>query len=337
MDKQYFQLIKDIEIGRIFPYYFLHGDELFFHQKITDKLKKHFLESATPDNFFILTHEQLNLTKLHHLFSSATLFSDHKKLTVIQDFEKIKEPIKKVLYELMEKNKKKNDKVFILITDSTKPKMNALNKLIMGLSVKLNCRKVYDNKIPVYIKSFAAEFENSITEPASTLLKQKMGSDLFKLYNEIEKASLLNPNKKRIDKEDIQFLSGFGKDTDIYEFMDIIGSRQGNKTIEQTVNTLQTGDQELFLVNMLSRFFVSILSIKSLLHRRTNKNTIAKNLHIHPFFIDKYISFSQQYKINELEKIIYKLMELDFYFKGGKTIDTATLFLSFIENYIIKS
>lgn len=157
-----------------------------------------------------------------------------------------------------------------------------------------------------YISRNKGKIENSAVEK----LIQYIGSDLWRMSNELDK--LLSYNKL-IKVENIEFLIKPEVDLNIFEMVDALGQKNKSKALKLFNQHLKKGEDEFYLFSMF------IYQIRNLLKVKTGGG---KDLH--PFVFKKTQLQAKNFSFEELKKIYRKLLEIDLDVKTGKTdIKTA--------------
>ena len=170
-----------------------------------------------------------------------------------------------------------------------------------------------------WIKNYISEREGEVEQRALDKLIEYIGSDLWRMANEINK--LLNYSKT-IKLEDIELLVKPEIDLNIFEMVDALGQKNKTRVLNLFNQHLEKGDDEFYLLSMFVYQIRNLLRIKS---------TPLAKLDLHPFVIRKTQYQAKNFTFEELKKIYYQLMTIDLEAKTGKS-DIMTALELFLTN-----
>ncbi|MFH1308816.1 MAG: DNA polymerase III subunit delta, partial [Patescibacteria group bacterium] len=157
-----------------------------------------------------------------------------------------------------------------------------------------------------WIKDYSKDIESS----AIDLLIEYVGSDLWRMSNEIDK--LLNYTKK-IERKDVELLVKPEFDLNIFNMVDALGDKDKKKAISLFKKHLDKGEDPFYLLSMFVYQFRNLIKVRS-----------GGKLDLHPFVIKKTQHQARNFDVDELKKIYHSLLIIDFDSKIGKTdIKTA--------------
>lgn len=113
-----------------------------------------------------------------------------------------------------------------------------------------------------------------------------VGNDLWRMENEIKKLVSFKKSKI-IERKDIENLISPQIETDIFETIDAISSRNKKMALELLHRHIEKGDSPLYLLSMINFQFRNLLIIKDLLEKGRPYYTFQKTTQLHPFVIRK--------------------------------------------------
>jgi DNA polymerase-3 subunit delta len=177
----------------------------------------------------------------------------------------------------------------------------------------------------------AKRFGQAKIEPqAFALLLDYVGSDLWRMSNEIEK--LISYKKGEIiNKEDIRLQVRSSIETDIFKTIDAIAQRKKDKALRFLQEHLEKGDSPLYLISMINYQFRNLLSVKDFIEKQKPYNIILKESGLHPFVVKKSYSLCRQFSLEEIKKIYQNIFKIDFEIKTGRIKPEAGLELLIAE------
>ncbi|MCO5205134.1 MAG: DNA polymerase III subunit delta [Anaerolineae bacterium] len=165
-----------------------------------------------------------------------------------------------------------------------------------------------------------------ITPRAANVLATNVGSDLFILDNEIEKLVLYR-NGQTIRPIDVEKLSPYVAEANIFDLVDALGNRNGRQAAQLFQHTLDDGMDPFYLFAMFVRQFRLLIQVKESAEAGLRPPDIAKALKQHPFVVGKLYQQAKSFSIAQLEQIYAYLLDIDVQVKTGKSDMTTSLSL----------
>jgi DNA polymerase-3 subunit delta len=166
--------------------------------------------------------------------------------------------------------------------------------------------------------------KSKIEQPALNLLLQYVGSDLWRLDNEIKK--LANYKKGEIIKqEDVKLQVRSNIEIDIFKTIDAIAEKKKGRALKFLQGHLEKGDSPIYLISMINYQFRNLLSVKDFVEKYVPYNVIIKKSGLHPFIVKKSYSLCRQFSLQDLKKIYQNIFKIDFEVKTGKISPEAGL------------
>jgi len=310
----YNQIIKDLENRNFKPIYFLHGEEPYYIDKITNYIVNNVLsESEKSFNQTIFYGRDTNVPTIINAAKRFPMMSSNQIVVVkeAQYLDKLEDliyyvekPLKSTLLVIAYKHKK---------VDKRRKLFNTLKKN----DFTYESTKLYDNKIPDWITNYLKERNYDITPKASLLLTEYLGSDLSKITGELEKIFItLSPGIRKIDLETIEENIGISKDFNNFELTNALSVKdilKANRIVNYFAANPKNNPTTL-TISSIHFFFSKVLAYHSL----KNKSTaiIASELKINPFFVNEYKRAAANYGSQKLVEIVSLLREYDLKTKG---------------------
>lgn len=179
--------------------------------------------------------------------------------------------------------------------------------------------KIYPNHLSSWIsKRIKEKYNKSIEHEAAELLVIQKNNDLRELDSEIEKIIQYAKSKDKISTKDVSEVIGISKQYNVFELQDAMGAKDLKKSLIITDKILSTSREEVLIITLLANFFISLWKLKES-NPNDDKYSLASQLKINPFFVDKYKLASNKYSNLEIENAILKLREADYKLKSSQT------------------
>jgi len=168
-------------------------------------------------------------------------------------------------------------------------------------------------EVITWIKKAITTKNAQIDPDAASLLQIYCGSDLYRIDTELDKLASYDPH---ITKGNVEKLIDAGFFNTIFELMDSLSEKKAKRALDILNKSLDSGENEIYLLTMLARQVRNLLIIKDLSEHRLSENEIVGKTHLHPFVVKKSLQQSRNFTANELLALHAKLIELDIAFKS---------------------
>lgn len=182
-------------------------------------------------------------------------------------------------------------------------------------AVVFQSRKLTDYAVLPMINDIVAEKGLTIDAKAAGMLRDYIGADLAKLYNEIDKLSFILGAKARITPEAIERNIGISKDYNNYELVDALNVRNFEKAF-RIVNYFESNPKNNPSVMTTAALFSHFSSLLAL-HFLRDKSQAREALGLKSDWqLKKYAEGTNQYNYAQVIEIISALRQFDAMSKG---------------------
>jgi DNA polymerase III subunit delta len=306
-------LIKEIKEKNFKKIYFLHGEEPYYIDLITDALIDNVVDESSRDfDQSIVYGKECDAGAIISEARSYPLIGTHRLVVIkeAQEFRDIDElesyfnhPTETTVFVIAYKHKK---------FDTRKK----VYKAIGSNGVTFLSDKVKDYKIVDWIVNYAKSEGYLISPKAATLLAEFLGTDISRIVNELEKLSILVEKGTMINDVHIEENIGISKDYNFFELTNAFAERnieKANKIVHYFDKNPKMGP----IIPIISNLFNFHLKLMQL-HFSKDKSqaALASALGVAPFLVGQYISASRIYNPKKVAANIALLQEYDLKAKG---------------------
>ncbi|HUV81388.1 MAG TPA: DNA polymerase III subunit delta [Patescibacteria group bacterium] len=270
----------------------------------------------------------LKLASLKEAIRQTSIF-DEKKLLVISNVSANQDFKEKFL---------KNSEFFESLKDTVlfyeEDEIPAKDKFFAFLKNKAkaqNFQFLQGENLKKWIRQELAGFKAEISPEALTKLVDSVGSDLWRLSNEINKLVSFRKKERKVNLEDVELLVKPKIETAIFKTIDAIAQKDKKQALLLIHRHLKKGDSPLYLLSMINFQFRNLLVVKDLMERRQPYGAILKAVKLHPFVVKKSYYQAQKFTLAELKKIYRKIFQADLDIKTGKVNPETALDLLIAE------
>ncbi len=300
--------LKDISAGKLLPVYYFFGEDSYSLDKVIKQVEKAVDPFITSDfDKEVIYAEDKNLMDMLSLASSFPFGSD-KKFILIKEFEKVSN--KKNLLSYI--NSPSDFTHLVLIHNggisnlSSEPFKTLLAKNFIFEAVELK-----GNALVEWITRFAAENGKQISQEVASVFVDMVGENRSLIETQLEKVFIFLGDKNEIDIESIESLSAKFKEYSIFDLQDALAEKNKRASFKIAFNLLEKGNEPVYIIHMLTRFFTGILRINELRASNVPEAQSARIVGTHPFYLKKFYNARRLYSDGELVNISRALLNAD--------------------------
>jgi DNA polymerase-3 subunit delta len=316
----YANLKKAIQSGQFSPVYFLHGEEPFFIDELSELISANALNESEKDfNFTLVYGKDATLDDIKSMANKYPMMAERQVVIVreAQDLKKmdqlipyLQNPVQSTVLVLCYKHRKLD-------------KRTRFYKTLKDNAVVYRAAKISEKQIPQWIEAYLHEQGYGIQPKAGYLLTEYLGNDLKKITNELDKLLLDDRASKEISIEDIERNVGISKDYNIFELQNALG-RKDVVTTTKIVNFYRANVKDNPLAMLTASLFNYFSKLFSLEHRssKESKEAVAKSLGIPNFVLDEHVKAANRYK-HQFNEVFEILHEYDLRARGINDSGTA--------------
>ena len=316
----YKEIISSISNKDFHPIYFLMGEEPFYIDKISDYISDNVLESQEKEfNQSVLYGKEVDVAQIIAEAKQFPFGATHR-VVIVKEAQNIKN------IDELESYLDNPQPSTILVICYKYKKLDKRKKFTKSLAKKallFESKKLYDNKVPDWITKYLSEKGYKIEEKASFMLAEFLGTELSNISNELDKLMVIVKKEEKITANIIEKNIGISKDYNIFEFQQALGKKDILKS-NQIVNHFSANPKAHPLVvtlGMLFSFFQKLMTYHSI--KDKNKNNVAAELKVSPYFVNQYSSAARNYSQSKLFDIFTHLKQYDLKSKGVNNTSTV--------------
>jgi len=273
------ELLRDIEKGKLLPLYYFYGPEKWLIDEALQKIKEKVLNQSTRDfNFAVLDAEEGDPETI---LSSLQVFPvlSSRRLVVIRRADVLWKKGPSFLIDYILNPNPSTCAVFI------GEKADLRTNFFQALGKKGAVISFYpplEKEIVSWIHSQAGQLGYSISAVAVSLLFERVGPNLQELNLELQKLTLLPGNRKSIEEEDVQALTGDMRGESPFDLSRAAGRFDLREALRLLRKNWQQGEPPPLLLSLIVRQFRLIRRAEGLREEGVPKKAIEARLRILP-------------------------------------------------------
>lgn len=326
-------IINELKKKIFRPVYFLHGEEPYYIDLISDYIEKNVLsESEKEFNQTVLYGKDIDVPTLISYAKRYPMMSTHQ-VVIVKEAQSMKDLVSKEKDKPKDKEAKDPLLEYLLKPTSSTilvfcykyksiDKRTKFAKTIEKNACLYESKRMYDDKLPDWINSHVLSLGYRINPKASVMIAEYLGNDLSKISNEMGKLVLSLKPGTEITPVMVEDNIGISKEFNIFELQSALGRRNIFKA-NQIVNYISSNTKSnptVLTTTQLYNYFLKVLQFHQVDHK--SGETPAAALGVHPYFIKDYESAARAYSLDTCIRNISFIRDFDNKTKG---INNATL------------
>lgn len=307
-------VLTDLKKGIVKPIYFLHGEEPYFIDKISDYIENNLLDEAEKSfNQVVLYGRDVTIDDIISNAKRYPMMAE-RQVVIVKEAQDLWRTI-----EQLAPYAQKPQPTTVLVLCYKYKKLDgrkALGKAIKENGLMLECKGLYENQVTPWITNAIKEAGYKANHKAVQMLSEFLGTNLGKINNELKKLFLIIPKEQEITPELIEENIGISKDFNNFELAKAVGFKDVVKAqrIAQYFVQNPKANPIILTISSLHGYFVKLLKYHGLPQK--DKTTVAKTLGVHPFFVQEYATAATNYPMKQVSAAIASLREVDVKSKG---------------------
>ena len=205
----------------------MHGEESYFIDELTNLFANVLPESERDFNLYTIYAQESNAATIADTCRRFPMISEYQ-IVIVKDLQTIKSDQLKPLIEYL--SNPTPTTVLVLCLRGVKLTTKTLPSAVKAAGgVVFESAKLKDNQVSPEIQAIAKDLGLNIEPKGIFMLRDYVGTDVSRLYNQIEKLATILPPGATITPETIELNIGISKDFNNFELIDAIAEKKIDK------------------------------------------------------------------------------------------------------------
>ncbi|MBD3232896.1 MAG: DNA polymerase III subunit delta [candidate division Zixibacteria bacterium] len=278
--------------------YLIGGSEEFLKFRAQKLLLDKFVDPSTRDfNYDCFTASEISADDL--IAACNTLpFGAGRRVIRLTGANRISPSFRKMLSDFIPKLP---DSTTLIIVMGEISSITKFHQAAADNGVLLDCRPPFPNRLPAMINGFFNEFGIKANSESVQTIINTVGEDLYSIYNEVHKISLMLPEGKSLTPKSIQEISGAGSGSVVEEYLDALGRKDTAKAVALANGRLHFFDSALSVVFRIASMFSTIYGCLAL-PKSESIDVYLKRRGL-AFKLHSYNEYCSNFNKDEIEKV----------------------------------
>jgi DNA polymerase-3 subunit delta len=301
---------NDLKTGCIKPVYVLAGEEVYLLEEALAYLDKVTPVDALNREVFFGQDGAID----DIIIAARTLpFMGERRMVIVKDAQKIRAADAVKLAEFLKVPQASSS--IVMFWNEKIRKDARKNPILAGASeagTVVEFRALYETELPSWIQQRVKGFSKRISVEAAQCLIQESGSNLMDLTNELEKLDLYTGSREEIAVKDVEAVSGHTRLSNLNHLSEGVEAKRVEAALRIAENLLREGEVPLRILATIYRVIRRLLIAKSLQsEKKSSYQEIRQELNLNPYFDKNFSTNLSLFKIDELERMIERILQAD--------------------------
>jgi len=296
--------------------HFIYGDDNFRSLEALKKIEIDFIRNYGDFNIEKISGEGLKSDSLGSKIQALPFLGDKRLIIIDNLLTSGTKDEKDKIYKTIQSAPETTDLVFF--EDKQPDRRESIFKYLDKLPHKQFFPQLDDFGLRKWIMGHIEQNNFKISNPACARLISYVGTDLFRLKNEL--ARLIDfarsNDRDQIEDYDVDELVEPNNNYKIFDLTDAIAQRNIHKAILVLHAFRKSGEDNYRIFNLIVHQIRTMLIINDLSGKLT-ADQIAKESGIHPFVVKKTLASLRNFSGDDLEKMYLRLEDIDWKAKTG--------------------
>tara|TARA_X000001036_G_scaffold294508_1_gene273679 strand:+ start:1645 stop:2631 length:987 start_codon:yes stop_codon:yes gene_type:complete len=315
------EVLRSVKNGNIDSIYFFLGDDYYLQNLLIREISK-MIFNKIDENKTFLSPDDMKSEEIIDRITQSDLFST-KKFLILRNPGNLKNKARSDFISYCKNPTLSN---YLIIIEDDFSDRKSITKELKKINNTVSVQTPFPNEIRKWTKFMLSEKNISYKDNVLDTIIEVAGDSLFHIENEIEKISLNINDGEEITKESIDQLSGWKMQYKRWQFFQILGKRDLDKSLVLGLSLLNQGNTMISLMYPLTAFFQELFYIKNNSGTFANKNSY---IPLPPSVIKELPQIANRFNKEEIEYALAILGKIDQRLKTTSLSDEA-LFTHFL-------
>ncbi|WP_303029730.1 DNA polymerase III subunit delta [uncultured Duncaniella sp.] len=305
---------KLITERRLAPLYLLHGEEGYYIDELVKVFEELLPEEERDFNLYTIYGPETGVETIMDVCQRLPMMAEHQ-VVIVKEAQAIRADALNKLHFYAERPNPST--ILVIACRGDKAKGKDLIAAIKKNGIVFESKKVTERNLLPVISDLIRDKNMTVAPKALSMLRDYIGTDLSRLYNEIDKLSFILGPGAMITPEAIERNIGISKDYNNFELVDAINSRNAAKamTIVEYFRNNPKNNPTVMTMSTLFNHFSNLLIYHYTRDKSQSGYMDALGLKS-PWALKNYEAAARAYNVRQTIEIISALRECDCRSKG---------------------
>lgn len=222
-------LCASLKKGDYQPVYLLHGEEGYFTDALISRFEKILSDEEKEFNQYVLYAPQMAMEEVIDICRRFPMMADRQVVILKEAQSARSDQLERLAKYILNPSPQT---IFVIAFRGAQAKGRELLAALRKTdAVTFESKKIREDNLPGYITNYLNSRGLNIQPKALEMIKDSIGADLSKLYNEMDKLIGILGQGATVTPEAVEQHVGVSKDYNPYELVDALAVRDGAKAM----------------------------------------------------------------------------------------------------------
>lgn len=314
-------ILTDIARGKIAPLYFLIG-ERYPQERVLQALRGALLQGGENDFNFESLHAKED--GVQAILSAARTMSllGGTKLVVVREAQLLPAAELNKMLRYVEDPSPASCVLFMAAKAKTQLKFF---KVFKKKGVIQKDKPLKDREVPRWLGAEARRLKIKLEPGTAERIADSIGADMVRLITSLEQLSIYVGPGQPIGPRDVEELLAQTRERSIFDLTNAVGRGQRREALAVLKRMLEAREPGVRILVMLTRHVRQLWSAWEMTKRRMGKDAIAKQIGVHPYFVQDIIRQGNRMGGKTLRRMHRALFEADRAIKSSRLSDAVIM------------
>lgn len=305
---------KQIQSGQLAAVYLIHGDEGYYADRLAQEFEDSVPEEQRDFNLTILYGPETNADAVMNAARAYPMMGG-RQLVLLKEAQSMRADQLNKLHHYTDAPA--DTATLAIICRGAVAKGKELVDSVKKHGVTFQSRKLTDYQVTPLITEIVKERGLGIDPKAAAMLRDYIGTDLARIYNQVEKLASILPKGAKVTPEVIERNIGISKDFNNYELVDALNVRDAGKAfrIVDYFTANPKANPTVMTIAALFGHFSSLLVYHYTADRTSGGYMEALGLKS-DWQLKRFTAGARQYNVRQVIEVISALRRFDAMSKG---------------------
>ena len=287
-------------------YVFIGKDFNVLNRKVDD-----LVNSLDINNIIKYDFSECNIIDIINEVNYVDLFNE-KKLIIVSDFsfKKLKDLDEEILINYINNM---NDNIIIFKCNDELDERKKITKIIRNKCKVEECKKLDYKGLHEYITNMFKEKNIEITYNQIKTILDKCEYNPDYTISEVNKLIIYKIKDKIVNDKDIEDVISESSEKEMFRFIENIFKKDIGESLK-SFKVLSSSIEEVVIIDYIEKQFRMFLTLKELIKVKSELE-ISNLLKVNPYVIKKMVPYINNYSVNEINELLYRLSDVDYNIK----------------------
>lgn len=225
----YDSLCRQISAGQLSPVYLLHGEEGYYIDKLVECFENLLTEEEREFNLHVLYAPEVEPGAVADLCMQYPMMAD-RQVVILKEAQAIASAKLNQLHRYV--SAPASTTVLVICCRGVQAKGKELLAAVRAKGVNFESKKLSESNAPAVIGDFIKSKGLKAEPKAMEMLRDYVGTDLSRLYNEIDKLTTALGHGATVTTEAVEKNIGVSKDFNNFELVDAVAAKDAKKVFQ---------------------------------------------------------------------------------------------------------